>query len=107
MLTNDILFEYQEIIAQKANPIIATNVAELLINLPNVTRVEVYFNRNLMENDLSDNKFVDAALTGDADCIVSNDSHFNVLSAIEFPKVYVVSAEHFVRLIEEKKPGKP
>ena len=61
VISNDILNEYYEIIALKNNPVVAANVTELLINLPNVQKVNVYFNWNLIGVDQSDNKFVDAA----------------------------------------------
>ena len=99
VISNDILNEYYEIIALKNNPIVAANVTELLINLPNVQKVNVYFNWNLIGVDQSDNKFVDAALAGNADFIVTNDRHFDSLKALEFPKVNTISITGFMELI--------
>lgn len=51
---------------------------------------------NLIEADPDDNKFVDCAVCGNADLIVSNDSHFSVLANIKFPKVRVVRIEEYI-----------
>lgn len=102
VLTNDILSEYTEILERKANAIVANNIAEMLLSLDNLNKVEVYFEWKLIENDPDDNKYVDAAIAGSADFIVSNDQHFNVLKNIDFPKVNVVSIHEFMRLISGK-----
>ncbi len=102
VLTNDILSEYTEILERKANAIVANNIAEMLLSLDNLNKVEVYFEWKLIENDPDDNKYVDAAIAGSADFIVSNDQHFNVLKNIDFPKVNVVSIHEFMGLISGK-----
>lgn len=99
VISNDILNEYHEIITKKNNSIVASNVTELLINLPNVIKVNVYFNWNLITQDPSDNKFVDAALAGDADFIVTNDNHFSTLEGLRFPKVNVISIVDFISIL--------
>jgi predicted nucleic acid-binding protein len=70
------LFEYTEIIERKANSLVANNIAEMLLSLDNLNRVEVYFEWKLINNDPDDNKYVDAAIVGSADYIVTNDQHF-------------------------------
>ncbi len=102
IISNEILSEYNEIIAMKTSSIVASNVTELLINLPNVIMVNVYFNWNLIAQDPSDNKFVDAALAGDADFIVTNDGHFAALAMVEFPRVNVISISDFVDLLRQQ-----
>ncbi|WP_051293277.1 putative toxin-antitoxin system toxin component, PIN family [Olivibacter sitiensis] len=79
VISNEILSEYVEIIGQRANPIVASNIAEMLLSLKNLHKVDVYFEWRLIEGDEDDNKYVDAAVTGGVDCIVSNDAHFKVL----------------------------
>ncbi|MDO3641861.1 putative toxin-antitoxin system toxin component, PIN family [Mucilaginibacter sp. L3T2-6] len=102
VLTNDILSEYTEILERKANAIVANNIAEMLLSLDNLNKVEVYFEWKLIENDPDDNKYVDDAIAGSADFIVSNDQHFNVLKNVDFPKVNVVSIHEFMGLISGK-----
>jgi predicted nucleic acid-binding protein len=40
-------------------------------------------------------KFVDCAISANADYIVSNDKHFNILKSVGFPKIEVVNIETF------------
>jgi putative PIN family toxin of toxin-antitoxin system len=98
-LTTEILSEYTEIIEQKANVIVANNIAEMLLNLENLSKIEIYFDWKLIEADPDDNKYVAAAIAGSADYLVSNDRHFNVLNNIGFPKINVIDIDTFFRLI--------
>ena len=101
ILSNDILSEYIEILQRKSNSIVANNIAEMLLNLENLKKVEVYFEWKLIEQDPDDNKYVDAAIVGGADYIVTNDNHFQVLKTVEFPEVTVISIEDFLKLISK------
>ncbi|WP_299500632.1 PIN domain-containing protein [Mucilaginibacter sp.] len=71
------LSEYTEVIERKANAAVSTNIAEMLLNLDSLNKVDVYFEWKLIDKDPDDNKYVDAAIVGAADFIVSNDQHFN------------------------------
>jgi predicted nucleic acid-binding protein len=51
--------------------------------------------KHKIEKDKDDNKFVDCAIAGNADYIISNDKHFNILSQIEFPSIEVLKYEDF------------
>lgn len=75
-ISNEILNEYIEIIEAKANAIVATNIAELLTNLENVVKVEVFFKWNLITEDFDDNKFVDCAIAANVRFVVTEDKHF-------------------------------
>ena len=99
LISNEIILEYLEIIGNKTTEAIALNVTELLITLRNVIRVEPHFRWNLIRNDADDNKFVDCAISGAADFIVTNDSHFNELKEIDFPKVLTLTADEFLELV--------
>lgn len=101
ILTNEILSEYIEIIESKTNVEIANNVGDLLMRLVNVKKIESHFNWLLITEDPDDNKFVDAAVAGNVDYIVTNDRHFRVLKEVEFPKVNVCSSEDFLRIISK------
>ena len=59
VLSNEILSEYAEIIAQKANIIVSTNIIEMLLSAVNVDRQDIFFKWQLIEIDKDDNKFVD------------------------------------------------
>lgn len=99
IISNDILSEYTEIIAQKANVTVATNISEMLLTLPNVQKQDVFYKWNLIDIDQDDNKFVDCAIAGNADYLVSNDKHFNSLKNMEFPKLSLLSIDEFMELL--------
>jgi predicted nucleic acid-binding protein len=86
-----------EIIEQKTTIEIAKNVGELLLNLKNVEKIEVFYNWHLIEEDFDDNKFVDCAIAGNVKFVVSNDNHFKVLKNIDFPSVEVIKADDFLK----------
>ncbi len=44
-------------------------------------------------NDPDDDKFANCAFAANADFIVTEDSHFDVLATIDFPKLSVVNLE--------------
>ena len=101
VISNDILSEYVEILEQKTNFLVASNIAELLLNLKNVEKVDIYFEWKLILSDLDDNKYVDAYVCSNADYIITNDHHFKILKQIEFPKVNLLTIDEFLPIIEE------
>lgn len=99
-VSNDIIQEYREIIAQKTNSTIADNVIRYLEASPFVLSFDPYYHFNLIKTDTDDNKFVDCAVIANATFIVSEDNHFNVLQYIDFPKVNVIRLNEFVKLLQ-------
>ncbi|MFI3188190.1 putative toxin-antitoxin system toxin component, PIN family [Crenothrix sp. D3] len=99
VISNEILSEYTEIIAKKTNEIIANNIAEMLLTLSNVQKQDVYYKWHLINADEDDNKFVDCAVAGNVDYLISNDKHFNELKAVEFPKLMVLTIDEFMDLL--------
>ena len=53
----------------------------------------------MIEADPDDNKFVDCAIAANAQFIVTNDHHYNVLHQIDFPKVNVINIDAFLNLV--------
>ena len=100
IITNEILTEYVEIIERKTNAIVAKNIAELLIQLRNVEKIEVSYKWNLITEDPDDNKFVDCAVAGRVKYVVTNDKHFSVLKDIPFPSIDIISIEDFLKEIK-------
>ena len=96
--TNEILSEYEEILSQKMGGDIAGNVIKAIISRKNTVRLDVHFRFNLIQADPDDNKFVDCAIAANASFIVSQD-HFDVLHAIDFPKVELIGIDEFVSLL--------
>ncbi len=94
-ITSEILMEYEEIIGRKYNVNVAKDVIRTLLALPNVQQVIVYYKWNLIKTDTDDNKFVDCAISCNANGIVTQDKHFNILKTIDFPKLNVISISEF------------
>ncbi len=104
LITTDILLEYEEVIGDEMNATIATNVTQGIREAPNVWHIHKYYFWNLITVDPDDNKFVDCAIAGAADFIVTDDRHFKVLKKIPFPKVNIISADDFVELLTGIRP---
>ena len=98
-VTNEILFEYHEILAKRYNNIIANTILKELMETRNLTLVNPTFRFNLITADPDDNKFVDCAITAGATYIVSNDRHFSELSNYDFPKVDVRTLSEFLNIV--------
>ena len=95
-VSSDILDEYEEILAQKTAPEIARNVVEAIANLSTTTFQTAYVHFELLTTDVDDNKFVDCAIAADAEYIVTNDKHFEVLRDIPWPKLSVINIKDFI-----------
>jgi len=48
--------------------------------------------------DPDDNKFIEAAVEGKADCIVTQDKH--LLKLKEFRKIKIITPDEFIKLLE-------
>lgn len=95
-VSNEILSEYEEILGQHASPEVAHNVVEAIARHPQTLYRESYFHFHLLADvDKDDDKFVDCAITANADYIVTDDSHFNHLKQIPFPRLTVLTLDEF------------
>lgn len=101
-ISNEILSEYVEILERKANSVVASNIAEVLLNRANVFKTEIFFNWRLIKDDDDDNKFVDCAIAANAKYIISNDKHFKALNEVEFPQMEVIGIGEFLKTILEE-----
>ncbi|MBR6091937.1 MAG: putative toxin-antitoxin system toxin component, PIN family [Bacteroidales bacterium] len=99
-VSNDILKEYEEIIALKTNRFVAENVINAIADSKFVEFIDPQFKLHLIDVDQDDNKFVDCAFAANATFIVSNDKHFDVLSTISFPKINVIKMNEFLKLLK-------
>ncbi|MDQ3064071.1 MAG: putative toxin-antitoxin system toxin component, PIN family [Acidobacteriota bacterium] len=94
-ISNEILFEYREVLERKTNAEVAENVVNFIAVNPFTEKTDIYFNFGLVSQDKDDNKFVDCAISANAICLVSNDNHFQVLKMIIFPQVNVLTLSEF------------
>ena len=85
---------------QKTSSIVAKNVIDLLLKSKNVEYITPHFKFRLIEADHDDDKFVDCAFAANATYIVSDDSHFEVLKEIQFPKLLVLKLKKFLELLQ-------
>jgi predicted nucleic acid-binding protein len=76
-------------------------IVHIILNSETVVFVNPYYRFGLITADPDDNKIVDCAIIADADYIVSQDTHFDILKTIKFPKVNVIRIEEFVKDLEK------
>ena len=100
-VNDEILFEYEEILKKYFDDEVTENFLELIETAPNVIWINQYYKWNLISSDPDDNKFVDCAIACGAQFLVSNDKHFNILKEIEFPKIDVIKAEDFLKVLNK------
>ncbi|HBJ77313.1 MAG TPA: putative toxin-antitoxin system toxin component, PIN family, partial [Porphyromonadaceae bacterium] len=88
-ISTEILSEYMEILEQKTTRLLAESVVNTIVNNENAIRISPTYFFKLIETDPDDNKFVDCAICGNAEYIVTNDTHFSILKTIPFPKISI------------------
>jgi putative PIN family toxin of toxin-antitoxin system len=100
LISHEVALEYEEILSQKLSSQLAFTLINYFVESPIIKKVEIFFFWNLVSADAEDNKFVDLALNGEADFLITNDSHFTDLKKIQFPKVRIISLNDFFKLWE-------
>jgi putative PIN family toxin of toxin-antitoxin system len=98
-ITTDIALEYEEIIQQKYGTATANAFVAILNELPNVHFITTHYKWQLIEDDADDNKYSDCAVAGQAEWLVTQDSHFNILKKISFPQINVIAIDEFANLL--------
>lgn len=99
IVSEDILKEYEEIIHEHSAPGVAEIVLEIFIESPDIITQKVFYNWNAISADSDDNKFFDIAVAANVDYLVTNDRHFDTVKTLSFPKVTVITAEEFLKII--------
>jgi putative PIN family toxin of toxin-antitoxin system len=100
VVSNEILTEYLEVIVKRYGLKESESKLDFLLFFPNVQLINPSFKWQLIEADKDDNKFVDCAIASNADYIVTNDKHFNILRDVSFPKVKVITVDEFKALLK-------
>lgn len=96
VISNEILSEYYEIFTIIYGDLILKDLSLFFEYSQNILLVEPHYRFNLIQADPDDNKFVDCAICGNADYIITSDQHFNVLNTIKFPKVEIITPKLFI-----------
>jgi len=101
-VSNEILTEYEEILAVHTSSEVAHNVVEAIARHPQTYYRESYYRFHLLRDiDEDDDKFVDCAITAGADYIVTEDSHFDHLKKIPFPQLNVLTLDEFYETLKQ------
>ena len=98
-VNTEILDEYEEILAQKTNSEVATNVVEAIARLHTTVYQEIYVHFGLIKDDEDDNKFADCAVASGAEFIVTNDKHYNILTRTPWPDIKVTNINEYIKLL--------
>jgi putative PIN family toxin of toxin-antitoxin system len=99
ILSNEILLEYEEQLSIFFSKKTADLVLSILSIAPNTAFIDPFYQWRLIEQDKDDNKFVDCYLASNANALVTQDKHFEILKSIDFPEVNVVSLHEFKELL--------
>ncbi len=91
------MLEYEEVVYALHRQENANRLKDFFNISPFVIPVEPTYRFNLITVDPDDNKFVDCAIVANADHVVTNDHHFDVLKYVDFPKVNVIHPEEFIK----------
>jgi len=96
VVSTEIILEYEEQLTRFYSREYAETVVKVLVNLPNVFKVNpISFNWLLISDDPDDDKFVDAYVASNGDLIVTNDRHFKILESIKFPPISICKITDF------------
>ena len=98
-VNTEILNEYEEILSEKTTKEIAHNVVEAIGRLSTTYFQDSYYHFGLITEDPDDNKFVDCAIAADAELIVTNDKHFEILKTVAWPKLTIIRLKEFAALM--------
>ena len=93
------MLEYEEVIQRKYSASTAHALMALLTELTNVHYIHPHYHWQLIEADPDDNKYCDCAIAGQADFIVTEDRHFDVLKNIPFPSLTVITIDRFMEIL--------
>jgi len=107
LVSTEILTEYLEKCSLKYGLYTSDERLDFLLDLPNVELITPSFLWRLIYPDPDDDKFVDCAVAGNADFVVTNDAHFNVLKNIPFPKVETLRIDEFEQILIDRRKSRP
>ena len=98
-VSTEILEEYAEILERKTSPKFAELALDVISNNPYTVFITPYYHFKLIVADPDDDKFVDCAVASNAKFIVTEDSHYDVLQNLDFPRVDVIKLDEIIQII--------
>lgn len=99
-VSTEILSEYAEILERYTSPEFAEAALGVITNNPYTLFVTPYYRFHLIEADPDDDKFVDCAVACNAKFVVTDDSHFDVLKRVDFPKIDIIDLDEIIQQIK-------
>jgi uncharacterized protein len=100
LVSNEIVEEYLEGLTERYGIEFTDILINPLIFSANVEFISPTYRFLLIKDDPDDDKFVDCAIAGNADFIVTHDKHFNILKDIPFPKVETLRIDEFKEILD-------
>jgi uncharacterized protein len=98
-LSNEILSEYEEQLSIRLGHDRTDLKLRELLNLSNVFCIEPFYYWKLITQDPDDDKFCDCAIACNADFLVTNDKHYDILAQIPFPSITTIKADAFLNVL--------
>lgn len=98
-VTTEILEEYTEQLQRFTSPEFTEAALGVITNNPYTLFITPYFHFKLITADPDDDKFVDCAVAANAKFVVTDDSHFNVLKQIDFPRIEIIGLDDIIKII--------
>ena len=96
LISTSVLLEYEEILQRVFPKELLEQFWLFILTSENVIFVNPTFSFQLPFTDEDDQKFVDCAVCGSADFLITNDKHYNILKNVSFPKARVIKADTFI-----------
>jgi putative PIN family toxin of toxin-antitoxin system len=100
IVSDEIIYEYEEILQQRASQGAAEIIMDIFIESPKVVYQQIYYSWKAIKQDPDDNKFFDAAVAANADYLVTNDTHFSPVKQLPFPNIKILTADEFMEILE-------
>lgn len=98
VVSEDIIKEYLEVLGRFIADDVLKEWAEIFTDETMVTIVKPSCHFEVVKNDPDDNKFLDCAVEGGADCIVSGDKH--LMGIKKFKDIEILNCEKLLKRFE-------
>ena len=87
---------------QRTSVIVSNNISDLIRKSNATIIIRQWVRWRTIIADPDDNKFFDIAIAANADYLIINDVHFDIVKYLEFPKMNIVSAKEFSEILKVK-----
>lgn len=96
-VSNEIFLEYFEVFARIYSRDTLQQISLFFKVSPVLLKIDPHYHFHLIHSDEDDNKFVDCAICGNCDFLITSDHHFDVLKEIPYPKVEIITPGDFIK----------